>query len=124
MKEIKFKAKDINDNWVSGQYVYDERNKIHHIVDGNVYYKIKRKTICQYITTRNRIELYEGDLLVDRYPIDDLSDEMAESLLPIIWVESELQWCVDTSFKKDGSHYCPIIDFFGNHIEVKGNIHD
>ena len=61
MKEIKFKAKDINDNWVSGQYVYDERNKIHHIVDGNVYYKIKRKTICQYITTRNRIELYEGD---------------------------------------------------------------
>ena len=124
MKEIKFKAKDINDNWVSGQYVYGEKYKRHRIVDGNVYYKINPKTICQYITTRNRIELYEGDLLVDRYPIDDLSDEMAESLLPIIWVESNLQWCVDTSFKKDGSHYCSIIDFFGNHIEVKGNIQD
>ena len=51
----------------------------------------------------NGTKIYEGDLLVDQYPIDedDLSLGYNESLLPVVWCLHTLQWwCVDASFKK------------------------
>ena len=72
------------------------------------------------------IEIYEGDYLVDRYPIDyeDLSLGYIESLLPVVWCNKTLSWCVDGSFKKDGSYLVNLVEFFGEFLKVKGNIHD
>jgi len=74
----------------------------------------------------NGNEIYEGDYLVDYYPVDemDTSKGMHESLLPVVWCDKRLMWCVDTSFKKDGSFLTSLVGYFGRHREVKGNIYE
>ena len=75
---------------------------------------------------KNGIEIFEADYLVDYYPIDeeDLSLGYNESLLPVVWCEDTLSWCIDASFKKDGSFLTSLVEYFGEHLEVKGNIYE
>ena len=61
----------------------------------------------QYIGIKDKKRhrnLRRVDYLVDRYPVDDenLDAGYHESLLPVVWCENKLQWCVDASFAKDG----------------------
>ena len=71
-------------------------------------------------------EIFEGDLLVDRYPVDEenLSLGYNESFLPVIWCDKQLMWCVDASFSKNGSYLTSLVDYFGEYLEVKGNIYE
>lgn len=74
----------------------------------------------------NGVDIYEGDYLLDEYPVDneDLSKGYHERLLPVVWCSKTLQWCVDTSFAKDGSYLTSLVEYFGEFLEVKGNIHE
>ncbi len=75
---------------------------------------------------KNGVEIYECDYLVDKFPIDedDLSLGYQESLLPVVWCDNQLMWCVDASFTKDGSYLTSVVEYFGEHLEVKGNIYE
>ena len=71
-------------------------------------------------------EIFEGDLLIDRYPVDEenLNFGYNESFLPVVWCDKQLMWCVDASFAKDGSYLTSLVEYFGEFLEVKGNIYE
>ena len=74
----------------------------------------------------NGVEVFEGDYLVDRYPVneEDLRLGYLESLYPVVWCEESLCWCVDASFSKNGSFLTSLDQYFGQNLQVKGNIHE
>jgi len=66
---------------------------------------------------RNGVEIFEGDYLVDRY-------EGGESLLQVVYSPELMAWAIDISYAQDGSCMESIHEFFGDCLEVKGNIHE
>lgn len=122
MKNLKFRAwsKQTKKMWQwSDIKRFGNLNKLINLSDVDVMQWIG-------LTDKYGKDIYEGDYIVDRYPIDDedLSLGYNERLLPVVWCEKSLAWCVDTSFVKDGSHLVPIKEYFGEFLEVKGNIYE
>lgn len=79
MREIKFKAKRLDDNsWVFG-YFYEENGNTYIIenrqketkLNRNLTYQVDPETVCQFIGLKDyeNQDIYEGDILAEkRYP--------------------------------------------------------
>jgi uncharacterized phage protein (TIGR01671 family) len=74
------------------------------------------------IFDKNGIEIFQNDLLIDRETDDEGND--ISSVFPVIYNPKQGAWCVDNSYKKDGSSLVSIVDYFGlENLEVYGNIY-
>lgn len=121
MRELKFRAWDKSQKYMAYQGDPDLETLssfMFHFGEDIIMQSTGLKDI-------NGVEVFESDLLIDRYPIDeeDLSLGYNESFLPVVWCDKQLMWCVDASFAKDGSYLDSLVDYFAE-LEVKGNIYE
>lgn len=74
------------------------------------------------IIDKNGIEIFQNDLLIDRETDHEGND--ISSVMPVIYNPKQGAWCIDNSFKKDGSSLVSMVDYFGlENLEVYGNIY-
>ena len=75
------------------------------------------------IQDKDTDEVYEGDILKDTEFDEDGND--ISGYHPVVYDPKTCQFCVDNSFKKDGSNLVNIVEYFGiDNIEVVGNIYE
>lgn len=113
MREIKFRAKTCNGEWVQGLLAHkDNKWYISNKAGQPFAFEVRPETICQYIGLKdnNGKEIYEGDIVE-------------------IWAEDEyllLEWDKDTAqFVMSGSNFEVDFDnYWSDELEVIDNIFD
>lgn len=112
MRQIKFRAKNKEGNWVYGSFVKNRHGS--HIYDYDViHWEIDPQTIGEYVGLKDQTgcEIYEGDIVKFNYDCTE---------------------CANPSYTKNmvrevkflNSSFCPIYQYECKNIEVIGNIHE
>ena len=122
MRQIKFRAWDECQKYMAYQGTPDLETI------QSFFFHFGDEKLMQFIgiKDKNGVEIYEGDYLVDYYPVDEEDESlgMNESFMPVVWCDKQLMWCVDVSFAKDGSCLNSLVEYFGEFLEVRGNIYE
>lgn len=124
MRTIKFRAKNLDGEWVYGFYVEEERQTINgfekkHFIVNDGYEYVKSDTVGQFtgLIDKDGKEIYEGDIII--------SEELKHTCHYVRYMESEAMF-VAMIIGSPLDEYCGIrqswIDKFSK--KIIGNIHD
>ena len=122
MREIKFKAKRLdNGEWCEG-YFYEENGNTYIIenrqkesmLNRNVTYKVDPSTVCQFTGMKDEKgnEIWEGDLVNERYDIASI-----DNLYEVVYIEEEGTFAFKSLDKVD--NYEPFVNLFKAYVVSK-----
>jgi hypothetical protein len=119
-REIKFKAKNFDNDWIKGHYL-----KIHnmsYMATPRINYVIDPSTLCQLITKINDVEIYEYDCFVVRNKLFyGYYDEQGELILKVVRIDAKDYQFVDKYIEYD---FTLFYMYYSSKANIIGNWHD
>lgn len=142
MREILFRGKTDDGEWVYGSFCMDAREQFNGLcgVDGFIRlydkakgkmqtYEVDRETVGQYtsLKDKNGKRIFEGDMIK---PFDDEVDKMVVEFHHgqfLLCLYGERGYMAEYGWEEEGNYGCfeaEPLSSYGDDIEVIGNVHD